>query len=220
MSRAIAPPERAARTSSRPGLTWRRWAAVLLYSLYPVSVCLAIAAGRPRWAIALTCIVVGIARVRRPRWRFAGIALLLASPLFALFAVADLAKPLLFIPPAALNLGLAALFASTLRAGREPLIAAFARAERGTLEADLAIYTRTLTAVWAIFFAGAAAFSIWLAAASTPAIWGWFVAVGNHIAVALLFLGEYIFRRWRFPQYCHASPIALALMVADRMRKL
>src|SRR5439155_6024691 len=136
------------------------------------------------------------------------------------FRVADLAKPLLFLPPVALNLGLAVLFARTLRTGREPLISTFARAERGTLEADLAVYTRRLTIVWAIFFVGAAAFSIWLAAMSTPATWGWFVAVGNYIAVALLFIGEYIFRRWRFPQYRHASPLALAVIVAARMRQL
>ena len=219
MSRATAPPEFAESASSPPDPAWRRWIAVLLYSLYPVSVCLAIAAGRPRWAIALSCVVLGIACLRRPRWRFAGVTFLLVSPFLVLFAVADLAKPLLFVPPAALNLGLATLFARTLEAGREPLISAIARAERGTLEPDLAIYTRRLTAVWAIFFAGAAAFSIWLAAMSTPEIWGWFVAVGNHIAVASLFLGEYIFRRWRFPQYRHASPLALAAIVANRLRQ-
>jgi hypothetical protein len=33
---------------------------------------------------------------------------------------------------------------------------------------------------------------------------------------ALLFMGEYWFRRWRFPQYRHASPLALAAIVAAR----
>src|SRR2546421_138234 len=81
---------------------------------------------------------------------------------------------------------------------------------RRPLGPDLARYTRRLTAVWVAFFVGAAAVSALLAVWATPVVWGWFVAVGNHVAVALLFMGEYLFRRWRFPQYRHASPLALA----------
>jgi uncharacterized membrane protein len=191
----------------------------LLYSLYPVAVCVAIAAGRPRLALAATCIALGVSCVTMPRWRRLGIVLLVAAPFIVLSAAGDLAKPLVFLPPIALNLGLAALFARTLKSGQEPLISTFARAERGTLEPDLARYTRRLTVVWVAFFVGAAAASALLAFLATPFIWGWFVAVGNHIAVGLLFMGEYLFRRWRFPQYRHASPLALAAVVVARWRQ-
>ena len=192
---------------------------ILLYSLYPVAVCVAIAAGRPRLALAATCIALGVSSVAMPRWRRFGVALLVAAPFIMLSAAADLAQPLVFLPPVALNLGLAALFARTLKSGHEPLISTFARLERGTLEPELARYTRRLTAVWVAFFVGAAAVSALLAFLATPAIWGWFVAVGNHVAVALLFVGEYWFRRWRFPQYRHASPLALAAIVLARWRQ-
>jgi uncharacterized membrane protein len=191
----------------------------VLYSLYPLAVCVAIAAGRPRLALAATCVALGASFVATPRWRRLGIAMLVAAPFVVLSATADLAQPLVFLPPVALNLGLAALFARTLKRGREPLISTFARAERGTLEPDLARYTRRLTALWVAFFVGAAAVSALLALLATPALWGWFVAVGNHVAVALLFTGEYLFRRWRFPQYRHASPLALAAIVVARWRK-
>jgi uncharacterized membrane protein len=192
---------------------------VLLYSLYPVAVCVAIAAGRPRLALAATCIALGISCETMPGWRRLGIVLLVAAPFIALSAAADLAQPLVFLPPVALNLGLAALFARTLKSGHEPLISTFARVERGTLEPDLARYTRRLAALWVAFFVGAAAVSALLAFLATPVIWGWFVAVGNHVAVALLFMGEYLFRRWRFAQYRHASPLALAAIVVARWRQ-
>jgi len=218
MSRATAPPDldgvRAdffARLGALPFTA-------LLYSLYPVAVCVAIGAGRPRWALAATCAALGIAGLSLPRWRVAAIVLLLAVPAVLLVSAAEFAQPLVYIPPVALNLGLAAVFARTLRPGSEPLISMFARLERGVLEPDLARYTRTLTGVWVGFFVGSAALSAWLAAVAPAAVWGAFTAVGNHVAVAALFLGEYVFRRWRFPQYRHASPVALAVIVATRWR--
>jgi uncharacterized membrane protein len=199
-----------------------RWAtvggSVLLYSLYPVVVCIAFASGRPRVALATTCLALGILLVTLRGWRVPGIILLAAVPMVLLSAVGAMAQPLVFVPPIALNLALAFLFGRSLRAGHEPLISTFARMERGKLEPDLAHYTRALTGVWVAFFVGAAVLSALLAATAPPAVWGWFVAVGNQVAVAVLFVGEYGFRRLRFPQYQHASPFALALIVARQWR--
>ena len=63
-----------------------------------------------------------------------------------------------------------------------------------------------------------AALAAWLAYA-WPVAWTWFVAVGNYIAVAALFGGEWLYRRWRFPQYVHASPLALARIVIGHWRR-
>ena len=191
---------------------------MLLYSLYPVVVCIAFASGRPRVALATTCLALGILLVTLRGWRVPGIILLAAVPMVLLSAVGAMAQPLVFVPPIALNLALAFLFGRSLRAGHEPLISTFARMERGKLEPDLAHYTRALTGVWVAFFVGAAVLSALLAATAPPAVWGWFVAVGNQVAVAVLFVGEYGFRRLRFPQYQHASPFALALIVARQWR--
>ena len=192
---------------------------VLLYSLYPVVVCGAFASGHPRVALAATCVALGILLVALGRWRGLGIVLLAASPIVLLSAVGAIAQPLVFVPPIAVNFGLALLFGRSLRAGREPLISTFARLERGPLEPDIARYTRTLTGIWTAFFVGAAVLSAALAAAAPAMVWGWFVAVGNQLAAAFLFVGEYGFRRLRFPHYRHASPFALAAIVARQWRK-
>ncbi|MEP7181069.1 MAG: hypothetical protein ABI886_02635 [Betaproteobacteria bacterium] len=154
----------------------------------------------------------------RPRRRLIGVALLLAAPFVGLSALAEFAGPLVYLPPVVLNLGIAALFARTLGPGREPMISMFARAERGVLEPDLARYTRTLTMVWVAFFVGAAVLSAALAASAPPAVWGAWVAVGNQVAAGSLFVGEYLYRRSRFAHYRHASPLALAALVAARWR--
>jgi uncharacterized membrane protein len=200
-----------------------RWLALggsaLLYTVYPAAVCGAIASGQPRLALAATCVALGILLVTLRRWRSVGAVLLIAAPIVLLAAGAAIAQPLVFVPPIVLNLGLAFLFGRSLRGAREPLISTFARVERGTLEPDLARYTRTLTGVWVAFFVGAAALSALLALTAPPALWAWFVAVGNQVAVALLFVGEYCFRRLHFPHYRHASPLALVAIVARQWRQ-
>lgn len=218
MSRATVLGEGARRTRPRPLRLVSLCLSVFLYSLYPVAVCIAIARGHPRMALAATCIALGVFLVTLSHWRRFGIALLVAAPIVLLSEASVIAGPLVFAPPVVLNLGLAVLCWRSLGHGREPLISTFARLERGTLEPDLVRYTRMLTRVWLGFFVGSAALSAGLAAFAPPAIWGWFVAVGNQLAVVVLFVGEYCFRRVRFPQYRHASPLALAKIVAKQWR--
>jgi uncharacterized membrane protein len=216
MSRAIARTDGPLRVAlAAPGAL--RWG-VIVYSLYPLCVFGAIAAGRPRLALVATLLALAAACLTMPRWRRFGYVLLLAAPI-PLIADVGIAQPLAFMPPVVLNLLLAGFFALTLRAGREPMISTFARLERGALEPDLARYTRRLTGVWVAFFVGAAVTSAWLAYAAPPAAWAWFVAVGNHVAVAMLFVGEWALRRRRFPQYRHASPLALAGIVVAHWRR-
>jgi uncharacterized membrane protein len=122
--------------------------------------------------------------------------------------------------PVAINLALAGLFGSTLRAGSEPMIARFARAERGgVLEADLARYTRALTVVWVVFFLACALAAAWLWTRADSRAWLLFTTVGNYVAVAALFIGEYVYRRRRFAQYAHASPWVLWRHVRRVMRE-
>jgi uncharacterized membrane protein len=216
MSRAIARAEGPLRVALAVPRTLR-WS-IVVYFLYPLGVFGAIAAGRPRLALVVTLLALAMTCLMIRRWRRIGYVLLLAA-LVPMIADVPMAQPLAFAPPVALNLLLAGLFALTLRAGREPMISTFARLERGVLEPDLARYTRRLTGVWVAFFVGAAATSAWLAYAAPPAVWAWFVAAGNHVAVAMLFVGEWALRRWRFPQYRHASPLALAGIVAAHWRR-
>lgn len=93
--------------------------------------------------------------------------------------------------------------------GRVPLIARFAMMEQGTLSAELASYTRTLTWLWTLLFAGAAAASLLLALSGNRDAWSLFTNLINYLLVALLFLGEFVYRRLRFRSYQHQSPLQL-----------
>lgn len=116
---------------------------------------------------------------------------------------------LLYVPPVAINLGLCWLFGRTLRRGRVPLIARFALMEQGTLTPELAAYTRTLTWLWTLLFAGAAAASLLLALSGNRDAWSIFTNFLNYLLVAGLFLGEFVYRRLRFRSYRHQSPLQL-----------
>jgi len=145
--------------------------------------------------------------------RFLAIAALPAFPLLCHFAVergSALAAGLGIALPLAVNLALCVLFGRTLAPGREPMIARFARLERGAaLPPDLARYTRRLTVAWTGFFALMAAVSASLAAWGSVTAWSLFTNVINYLLVAAFFVGEYVYRRLRYRHYEHLSPIEL-----------
>ena len=125
---------------------------------------------------------------------------------------------LLYLPPAALNVAFGVFFAMTLAPGREPRIASFARLERGgELPSDLARYTRRLTWLWTVLFFVSAAIGLLLAAFAPLHVWSAFVNVASYVAVAALFVGEYLYRKIRFPHYRHAPLATLVrIVVQDR----
>jgi uncharacterized membrane protein len=154
-------------------------------------------------------------------YRLAGVAALvalIAYPFVAVLAIERGAALVVHAAPVAINLALAAWFASTLRAGREPMITRFARAERGVLEADLAAYTRALTWVWVALFVAVAMIDAVLAVEGTRVAWLAFTGAGGYLMAGALFLGEWVYRRWRFRHYRHASPLALVRHVLTVMR--
>ena len=116
---------------------------------------------------------------------------------------------LLYAPPIAINLALCWLFGRTLVRGRVPLIARFAMIEQGSLTAELASYTRMLTWLWTLLFAAAAAASLLLALLGNRDAWSLFTNFLNYLLVAMLFLGEFAYRRLRFRSYQHQSPLQL-----------
>ncbi len=134
--------------------------------------------------------------------------LLVLYPLASHFAIAQhwAASWLFYVPPILIYLALLTVFGVTLRAGREPLIARFARVEQGTLTPELVRYTRCLTMLWCGFFALMAVASAGLAAWASLSLWSLFTHLVSYLLLASLFIGEVGYRRWRFPQYQHASP--------------
>jgi uncharacterized membrane protein len=120
--------------------------------------------------------------------------------------------------PVVIDAGLAAVFGSTLRNGAEPMIARFARAERGVLEPDLARYTRHLTRIWVMYFLAAAALMAVLWLDRRDGALEAFALFANYAGMAALFVGEWAYRRRRFAQYVHASPREMLVHVATVMR--
>ena len=164
--------------------------------------------GRPLTALALLAalaayVAASLCLGHALRW--------LAPPAagIAVYWAAPPAEWLLFIPPIVINLALAWVFGRTLVRGRIPLIARFAIIEQGTLSAELRTYTRTLTWLWTLLLIVAAALSLALALSGHRDAWSLFTNFLNYLLVAGLFLGEFAYRRLRFRNYRHHSPLQL-----------
>jgi uncharacterized membrane protein len=119
-----------------------------------------------------------------------------------------------FVPTVAMNLILLWFFGRTLARGREPLVSSIARIVRGTLDPEIARYTRRVTWAWCGFFLANAAISLALAAAAPLAAWSFYANVLTFPLVALMFAAEYAYRRRRFPALEHVPPLALLRRLA------
>ncbi|HEY8243633.1 MAG TPA: hypothetical protein VII68_09245 [Casimicrobiaceae bacterium] len=151
--------------------------------------------------------------------RLRRLAILVAGAVALAFVARRVDPRVAHVIPVAINLALAALFASTLRRGAEPMIARFARRERGTLEPELRGYTRNLTVVWVAFFIVMAAVAVSLSLAGWTAAWLAFALVGNYALIAALLVGEYLYRRRRFAHLQHASPLEMWRHASAELRE-
>ena len=107
---------------------------------------------------------------------------------------------------AAMHLMLAWVFASTLRPGRTPLITALARGLHGHTTAELDRYTTALTRLWLRFFVGMVLLSLMIFLLLP---WSWWSAFCVLLTPALalgLFIGEYLWRCWRHPEFERVGP--------------
>lgn len=168
------------------------------------------APGHPLTAAALFApllvmlVAAGLQRGRR--------LLLLAGALLAgLLAAITLAgrggdmNHLYVLQHAGVHAALAWLFGSTLREGRTPLITALAQRIHREFTPAMRDYTRRLTALWAAYFVAMIVVSL---AVYALAPWPWWSAFGNlltPLAAGSFFVGEYLLRRWRHPEFERAS---------------
>jgi len=114
----------------------------------------------------------------------------------------------LFIPPVAINLAIAVLFASTLRAGATPLVERLMRFEYGghAPPAPVARYARRLTWIWTVYFLGVALVSAVLAGIAPLELWSLFANVLNYVFAISLLFAQYLYRFWRYRQYGLVMP--------------
>jgi uncharacterized membrane protein len=193
----------ASNTAVGASLAWRALG-VALFLAYPVTVHFA----RPAAAVALLAALaayVASSFFIKQAWRW---VVPPAAAMVFFFGFPD-AEWALYLPPIAINLALCWLFGRTLVRGRVPLIARFALMEQGTLSPELTSYTRMLTWLWTLLFAAAALASALLALSGNRDAWSLFANFLNYVLVAVLFLGEFVYRRLRFRSYRHQSPLQL-----------
>ncbi|MBI3526454.1 MAG: hypothetical protein HY067_00605 [Betaproteobacteria bacterium] len=157
--------------------------------------------------VAPLLVVLGCVLGRNRRGR-----LLLAA--FAVFGVIGFllwravgANPALFYPVPYLTVYalLLWLFGRTLSPGRQPLVTRLATHVHGELPPEIAGYTRRVTWAWCGFFAGMALTSMLLFLFEPLSIWSVFNNLLNLPLVVAMYLGEYAWRLWRFPNFSHAS---------------
>ena len=194
---------------------WMVRSAWVLALGWPLSIHCAVLLGAPEWGPRLTAIAAVLGALLWAAATRRAYAFALAGALGALLGGVAVAAPalLLFAPPVLINALLALLFGASLRSGRDPIISAFARMEQGVLPADLARYTRVLTWLWTGLFVAMAGTALALALLGPLALWSTFTNLVAYALVAALFVGEYLYRRWRYRQYRHATLIELAANV-------
>lgn len=128
--------------------------------------------------------------------------------------------PLLLVPPAFVAMA-AWAFARTLQHDRIPLVGRIAAALEGVgwdgLEPDVRSYTSAVTRMWAWMLAMLACVDLVLALLATPggllaqlglgvpwpvseSQWSWFANIGDYLVIGAFMLGEFAYRRRRFPQ--------------------
>lgn len=110
---------------------------------------------------------------------------------------------------AAIHVTLAWSFALTLRGDAEPLITGLARGVHGRLGQDftpaMVAYTRSLTALWAAYFAGMVVVSLLLYALAPWPVWSLYCTVLTPVSVGLLFVAEHLWRYHRHPEFPRVS---------------
>jgi uncharacterized membrane protein len=141
------------------------------------------------------------------------LALLLATLVLAYWRMLEHNYSLLYLLE---DVGVYALlgmtFARSLVGGRVPLCTYWADLVHGPLPANVARYTRTTTAVWAVFFALVAATSLALYQWAPLRVWSAFSNFVTLPLVVLMFVGEYAVRRRVLPP-AHQSGLWTSMRV-------
>ena len=100
-----------------------------------------------------------------------------------------------------INLFLAVVFGSTLRAGHTALITTLAKRVHKHFTPVVATYTRHVTLAWTLYFSVMAGTSLVIYAVAPFDTWAFFANLLNPLAVALMFAGEHLLRYRLHPEF-------------------
>lgn len=155
--------------------------------------------------LALTPITLfALWAVRRSKRRALGTAALAATAVAAWLGWGTLERhfpDIFFVEHATTNLMLAFLFGRTLAAGREPLVALFARLVHGSIPPEVERYTRQVTLAWTLFFATLFTVSCALYFGNFLAAWSLLANILSPILITAMFVVEYAVRLRALPHW-------------------
>jgi uncharacterized membrane protein len=174
------------------------------------------------WWPGLAIFVLGAMLLRRASWPL--LLALAGCVAFSVWAYVTEHPLSIIVPTVAFNVFLAWLFGHTLRQGSVPLVTRIARVERAEVGLpfpdDLQAYTRSVTVVWCAFFIVNALATVLFACFASIQVWSFYANLLNWPLVGLLFVGEYVYRRWRFACYApHLTPWRLAISIAAKPQR-
>jgi uncharacterized membrane protein len=96
-------------------------------------------------------------------------------------------------------------FGRSLAPGREAVATRLARRVHGNLEPGMELFTRRVTVAWCFFLAAQLIVSALLLALAPLPAWSLFVNLLNLPLLALMFVGQLVYRAIRHPDYPRAS---------------
>lgn len=190
----------------------------LLFVGYPLAVHLALIASQTNWALwllvalSLSQLLTLFGTSGSARWLALIPALVLTLAIAGLLRGSLLA---LYLPPILISGGLLWLFASTLREGHEPIISRFARLVFQEEDPEQLRYTRRVTQLWSLFFLAMLLETMLLSVFAPLELWSLFANILNYLFIALLFVLEFAYRRWRFPQRTPLKQFIQQLVATD-----
>ena len=149
--------------------------------------------------LATVVLIVPLAAGRR--WAWASVPVVVA--VIYLLVTFDAAPAVIALPAVLVPAFLCVVFGSTLRPGRTALITRIARAARPSLSDEIARHTRLLTWLWTLLFAAMVGTSLVLLLVGRMDWWSLQTNLLNYLACATLFVGDFFYRRARFPDEPH-----------------
>jgi uncharacterized membrane protein len=145
-------------------------------------------------ALAAGCLYAGLSERRWKTW----LAFLATAAVLAVLTEAGGGRYALYLPSLVAPLLVLLPFAESLLPGRTPLVSRIARLVHGPLPPAVVGYTRRVTWLWVLAIVLLSGIDIALMAFASRETWSLYANGLAYLLLAAVFVGEYLWRRWRF----------------------
>lgn len=150
--------------------------------------------------------------------KFIWLSFIAACAVLAGFAVSGLSKFIAYVPPVVIPLTIAIVFIHSLTGNNVPLVTDIGEKSRGPLSDEMRAYTRSVTKCWAIVLVAVALWSLILSWTPWVMLWSIVTNFVNYLLIGVMFIGEFLYRQYRFPKHDHPNLINYLKIVVNAMR--